>query len=99
MQITIIGGTLEDKVINKRVGFFKFLLFGAILGILIFIFIKIFPFIKDISTRDGQEAFREYITSLGVKGTLLLFLLQIVSCGYSYFNVAALNICDAVFVC
>ena len=68
---------MEDKVINKKVRFFKFLLFGAILGILIFIFIKIFPFIQDISTRKGQEAFREYITSLGIKGTLLLFLLQV----------------------
>ena len=77
MQITIIGGKLEDKVINKKVRFFKFLLFGAIVGILIFIFIKAFPFIKNISTREGQEAFREYITSLGVKGTLLLFSLQV----------------------
>lgn len=73
----IIGGKLEDKIINKRVKFFKFLLFGAIIAILVFLVIKAFPFMKNISTREGQEAFREQITSMGVKGTLLLFALQL----------------------
>lgn len=73
----IIGGKLEDKIINKRVKFFRFLLFGAIIAILVFLVIKAFPFMKNISTREGQEAFREQITSMGVKGTLLLFALQL----------------------
>lgn len=53
-----------------------------IIGIIVIIVLAIFvwklkPFIKELSTTEGQIAFKEKVNSLGFKGFLLLFGLQI----------------------
>lgn len=62
---------------NKKHKIIKILI--LIITILIFIglIIYLFPLMKELSTQEGQLAFKERIVNLGVKGFLILFMLQL----------------------
>ncbi len=52
--------------------------FTALIVIVLAVFLwKMAPFIKDLSTKEGQIAFKEKISSMGFSGILLLSALQI----------------------
>ena len=57
-------------------------IFRIIIAMLIVVILAIFlwsmlPFMKELSTKEGQIAFKEKINSLGFNGILLLFGLQV----------------------
>lgn len=55
----------------------KFILTSVAILIFIAIIIYLYPVIKDISTEEGQIAFKEKVDESGVLGMLLLFGLQV----------------------
>lgn len=62
---------------QKNIKIIKTTLTVTIIVILLIFFWKIEPFMKDLSTTDGQIAFKNKISSMGFAGVLLLFSLQI----------------------
>lgn len=62
---------------QKNIKIIKTTLTVTIIVILLIFFWKIEPFMKDLSTTDGQIAFKNKINSMGFAGVLLLFSLQI----------------------
>lgn len=62
---------------NTSIQIMKIVLSFGILIILVSFIIEIIPFMKKLSTTEGQVAFKEKIDSMGFKGILLLFGLQI----------------------
>ena len=62
---------------KKRVKIIKITLTIFIVVVLAIFLWKLAPFMKDLSTTEGQIAFKEKIDSLGFKGLLLLLGLQI----------------------
>ena len=54
----------------------KFIILIIVVTICVGITIYLFPVVKNISTIEGQAQFKEKITSTGIYGFLLLFLLQ-----------------------
>ena len=63
---------LKGKVLVAK------LIFACILIVIFSIFaIKLFPLMMDLSTQDGQFAFKEKVNEMGFKGMLLLFGLQL----------------------
>lgn len=62
---------------KKQVKIVKIILTIFIVVVLAIFLWKLAPFMKDLSTTEGQIAFKEKIDSLGFKGLLLLLGLQI----------------------
>ena len=60
----------KKKIVNIVVIFVVLIIFALAI-------IYIAPVMKDISTKEGQIAFKDKIDDLGVIGLLVLFLLQI----------------------
>lgn len=63
---------------NKKIQIFKIILTIIVIAILIGVTISVFPFVRKISTAEGQLAFKEKLDSYGWKSVLVLFLLQII---------------------
>lgn len=62
---------------DKKVKIFKILLFVVIICTLTLIVIRMWPFMENISSRAGQEAFRDELQSMGIKGLFTMVALQI----------------------
>ena len=62
---------------QKKIRILKITLTAVILIVLAVFFWRIAPFMKDLSTTEGQIAFRNKINSMGFLGLLLLFSLQV----------------------
>lgn len=62
---------------QKKIKTIKITLTAVILIVLTIFFWRIAPFMKDLSTTEGQIAFRNKINSMGFLGLLLLFSLQV----------------------
>lgn len=60
----------------KKFKIFKFIIFCIFIVLLGILTIKLYPFFKDISTIEGQEAFKNEIESMGFLGMLLLASIQ-----------------------
>ncbi len=63
---------------NRKVQIFKIVLALIVLGLMIGLTIYFIPFIKQISTTEGQIAFKEELDSKGCQSIIILFGLQIV---------------------
>ena len=62
---------------KKKLKIFKIMLFIIALIILTVITIYLFPVMKNLSTKEGQIAFKEKATTSGLYGLLLLFIIQV----------------------
>lgn len=62
---------------NKKIHILKVLLSIIVVIVCISLIIYLFPIIRNISTPQGQQEFKELIKNSGIKGVLLLFGLQI----------------------
>ena len=64
---------------SKKIGvkIFKTILTILVLALIIGIIIYLFPVVKNLSSLEGQIAFKEKIDNMGVYGILLLFGLQL----------------------
>ena len=62
---------------KKKLIIFKTILFVIVVIILTAITIYLFPVIKNLSTKQGQIEFKEKVTSSGIYGLLLLFIIQV----------------------
>ena len=61
---------------KAKVNIFKFIMLAIIIGIIIGAIIYLWPLFRNISTPEGQMAFKEKIQDLGFVGMLMLFGLQ-----------------------
>jgi len=61
---------------KKKTKIFKLVILFIVIAILLGIAIYLMPLIKDLSTTDGQHAFKEKISNSGAWGPLILFGLQ-----------------------
>ena len=64
-----------DKKTKLKI--FKISLLIIVVIILTIITIYLFPVMKNLSTREGQIAFKERVTTSGIYGLLLLFIIQV----------------------
>lgn len=62
---------------KKSLKIFKIILFTIVVIILTIITIYLFPVMRNLSTKEGQIAFKEKVTNSGTIGMLLLFTIQI----------------------
>ena len=62
---------------KKSLKIFKIILFTIVVIILTIITIYLFPVMRNLSTKEGQIAFKEKVTNSGTIGMLLLFVIQI----------------------
>lgn len=62
---------------KQKIKIFKILMTILAVSIIVGIIIYIFPVMKELSTKDGQVAFKEKVSNSGILGLLLLFLLQV----------------------
>jgi len=63
---------------SKKNKIFKIIIAIVAIAILSLIVIYLFPILKQITTKEGQIAFKQTIDELGIWGMLLLFCIQIV---------------------
>lgn len=68
---------IEKMKKNKKVEIVKLIIFVIAIILIIGIIIYLFPTMSKILTTEGQQEFKQKIDSLGVKGVLVLFGLQI----------------------
>ena len=61
---------------KKKTNIFKLVIILIIIAILIGITIYLIPVVKDISTPNGQQIFKEKVSNSGIMGALILFGLQ-----------------------
>ena len=61
----------------KKKKMIKYAIMIAVAMIFIFAIIYLAPIMKDISTKEGQIAFKEKIDDLGIAGFIILFLLEL----------------------
>lgn len=61
---------------NKRTKIFKIILLIAVIAIMIGVTVYLIPLISELNTAEGQEAFKDKISSSGFLGVLMLFGLQ-----------------------
>ncbi len=61
---------------NKKSKIFKIILLCIVIAIMVGITIYLFPMVKNLSTEEGQIAFKERVNSSGFIGFLMLFGLQ-----------------------
>lgn len=64
-------------MIKKKAKIFKIIMFIVAILLIIGIIIYLFPVMKDLSTHEGQLAFKARIEQSGILGFLILFGLQI----------------------
>ena len=62
---------------NKKIHILKVLLSIIVVIVCISLIIYLFPIIRNISTPQGQQEFKELIKNSGIKGVLLLCGLRI----------------------
>ena len=62
---------------KKSLKIFKIILFTIVVIILTIITIYLFPVMRNLSTKEGQIAFKEKVMYSGIYGMLLLFVIQI----------------------
>ena len=62
---------------TQKVKIFKLIILIVAIAIIVYNTIYLFPIIKNISTHEGQEIFRQKISNSGISGFLMLFSLQI----------------------
>lgn len=62
---------------KEKVKVFKIILLSIVLIISLGVIIYLFPVMKNLSTIEGQEAFKEKVASSGIMGMLSLFGLQV----------------------
>lgn len=62
---------------KKKIKIFKILLMSVVLTLFIGITVYLFPVMKNLSTVEGQVAFKEKVDNSGMMGMLSLFGLQI----------------------
>lgn len=62
---------------EKKLKIFKIILMILVLAICIGMIIYLFPVMKNLSTTEGQIAFKEKVTNSGILGLLSLFGLQV----------------------
>ena len=62
---------------KKKIKIFKILLMAIVLTLFIGIAVYLFPVMKNLSTVEGQVAFKEKVDNSGMMGMLSLFGLQI----------------------
>lgn len=62
---------------KQKIKIFKILMTILAVSIIVGIIIYMFPVMKELSTKDGQVAFEEKVSSSGILGLLLLFALQV----------------------
>ena len=62
---------------KKKIKIFKILLMAVVLTLFIGITVYLFPIMKNLSTVEGQVAFKEKVESSGILGMLSLFGLQV----------------------
>lgn len=62
---------------KEKVKVFKIILLSIVLIISVGVIIYLFPVMKNLSTIEGQEAFKEKVASSGIMGMLSLFGLQV----------------------
>ena len=62
---------------KTKLKIFKITLFVIVVIVLTIITIYLFPVMKNLSTKEGQNAFREKVTNSGIYGALLLFIIQV----------------------
>ena len=64
-------------MIKKKAKIFKIIMFIVAILLIIGIIIYLFPVMKDLSTHEGQLAFKARIEQSGILGFLILLGLQI----------------------
>lgn len=62
---------------KKKLKIFKIILLIIAVIILTVITVYLFPVMKNLSTKEGQIAFKEKVTTSGLYGLLLLFIIQV----------------------
>ena len=62
---------------KKKLKIFKLVLFVIAVIILTVITIYLFPVMRNLSTKEGQIAFKDKVTNSGIYGVLLLFIIQL----------------------
>lgn len=62
---------------KKKLKIFKLVLFVIAVIILTVITIYLFPVMRNLSTKEGQIAFKDKMTNFGIYGVLLLFIIQL----------------------
>lgn len=62
---------------KKSLKIFKIILFTIVVIILIIMTIYLFPVMKNLSTKEGQVAFKQKVDNSGFYGIALLFLIQL----------------------
>lgn len=66
---------MKNKI--KKVKIFKLIILIIVIAIIVYNTIYLFPIMKQIATKEGQELFKEKITNAGIAGFLTLISLQI----------------------
>ena len=62
---------------KAKIKIFKIIVFSIVVVLLIGITIYLFPVMKNLSSREGQAAFKERVENTGILGLLSLFGLQV----------------------
>lgn len=62
---------------NKKIKILKIVIFIIVVLIMILATIYLFPVMKNISTKEGQVAFKQKISDSGIYGLVLLFFIQL----------------------
>lgn len=62
---------------RNKLRFFKFILLIFVVIVLTIITIYLFPVMKNLSTKEGQVAFKQKVDNSGIYGIVLLFLIQL----------------------
>ena len=62
---------------KKNLKIFKIILFTIVVIILMIMTIYLFPVMKNLSTKEGQVAFKQKVDNSGFYGIALLFLIQL----------------------
>ena len=62
---------------KTKLKIFKIVLFTIVVIILTVLTIYLFPVMKNLSTREGQRAFKEKVTESGIYGLIVLFIIQV----------------------
>ena len=74
MKKNVDKNKLEKK---NKLKFFKFILLIFVVIVLTIITIYLFPVMKNLSTKEGQVAFKQKVDNSGIYGIVLLFLIQL----------------------
>ena len=62
---------------NKKIKWFKIVLMGMVIVLFVGIILYLFPVISNLSTKEGQVAFKQRVNESGFLGMLMLFGLQV----------------------